>query len=143
MLIIYVIPFIFIYIRLTIYLYKQLKLRKEFLIKKVNRDIIILRRIIIIIILLFSYGFPTSVMLIHFGITNKLLLCFYRFLLLSISLCVFTQSIILIYLTPNFQRNIFYFQQKQNKYSNNQTKSCQIKTNATHSTSSSTLERFP
>jgi hypothetical protein len=80
-------------------------------------------------------------MLIYLAITNQLPSCFYRLLLLSIAACVFTQSIIIIYVTPHFRKNIFYFQRKENISLINQRRYSQPRTNATHSTSSCTVER--
>jgi len=143
-LIIYTIPLIciiFIYFRVSLYLHSQSRSTKQLFIVKNHRDILVLRRITIVVILLFSYGFPQSLMLIYLAITNQLPSCFYRLLLLSIAACVFTQSIIIIYVTPHFRRNIFYFQRKENISLINQRRYSQPRTNATHSTSSCTVER--
>ena len=113
MLIIYAIPSIctiFIYIRVSLYLHYHRRANKQFLIRNNRRDVAVLRRIIILIILSFSYGFPTSIMLIYFGITHKIISSFYRLFILSVAACIFTQSLTIIYVAPHFRRNLFHFQ---------------------------------
>jgi len=143
-LMIYAIPLIciiLIYLRVSIYLHNQSRSNKELFIVKNHRDIVVLRRIIIVIILLFSYGLPTSVMLIDVAITNQLASCFYRLLVLSIAACVFTQSVVIIYVTPHFRRNIFHSQPTESSYLSTRRRSSQPKTNGTYSTSSGGVER--
>ena len=52
-------------------------------------------------------------MLIHLAITNRLVSCYYRFLMLSFAACVFTQSLAIIYVTPHFRRNLFRLRRKK------------------------------
>ncbi|UJR19736.1 hypothetical protein I4U23_022870 [Adineta vaga] len=101
---IYGIPFLLItliYIRLTHFLRQQSLNSNLIQIKRSRyRDMIIFRRIIIHIFMLGIYGFPTCIMLLILAFTNELVPCFYRVLVLSVSICVFTSSVAVIYITP-------------------------------------------
>ncbi|UJR18949.1 hypothetical protein I4U23_022079 [Adineta vaga] len=57
-----------------------------------DRDMIIFRRNIIVILMLGVYGITTCIMLLILAFTNKLVTCFYRALVLSVSICVFKSS---------------------------------------------------
>ncbi|CAF0770677.1 unnamed protein product [Adineta ricciae] len=46
------------------------------------------------------YGLPTAIMLLILAFTNELVICFYRILILSVSVCVLTLSLALTYITP-------------------------------------------
>jgi hypothetical protein len=78
-------------------------------------------------------------MLIYLAITNQLPRPFYRFLILSLAACVFTQSLTIIYVTPHSRRNLFHSQRKKKIYLTIKISS-QPKTNKIHSISSHNSE---
>ncbi|CAF1550066.1 unnamed protein product [Adineta ricciae] len=103
-LIIYGIPFlsiVLVYIRLIQFLRQQSLNRNFSEFKRFrHRDMKIFRRILIVVILLGIYGLPTAIMLLILAFTNELVICFYRILILSVSVCVLTLSLALVYITP-------------------------------------------
>ncbi|CAF1420624.1 unnamed protein product [Adineta ricciae] len=117
---IYGIPFLsisFIYFRVTQFLHKQsLNRNLPQIQRSQQRDIVVFRRIILILILLGIYGIPTSIMLIILAFTNELAFCFYRVLVLSISICVLTLSLALIYITPQINHQIQVYCRKTRVY---------------------------
>lgn len=78
----------------------------QFRSRRGQRDMFVFRRITIMVTVLGSYGMPCCVMLIIFGITGKLVSCFYRVLELSIAACVLTLSLTIFYVTPQLRKTL-------------------------------------
>ncbi|UJR12548.1 hypothetical protein I4U23_016724 [Adineta vaga] len=113
---VYGIPFVcitLIYFHLTRFLNKSTGNENLSQMKRSrDRDVLVIRRIILIIILLGIFGLPTVIMLILLAFTNELVFCFYRILVLSVSICVLTLSLALIYITPQIYNQIHFHRRK-------------------------------